>query len=41
MKRLLLLAVLMVAAATVTAQNLKLADRVIRVNDVYEGYKLV
>ncbi len=41
MKRLLLLAVLMVAAATVTAQDLKLADRVIRVDDVYEGYKLV
>lgn len=29
------------ATATVTAQDLKLADRVIRVNDVYEGYKLV
>ena len=41
MKRLLLLAVLMVAATTVTAQDLKLADRVIRVDDVYEGYKLV
>ena len=41
MKRLLLLAVLMMATAAVTAQDLKLADRVIRVDDVYEGYELV